>query len=444
MSGAEHQVSARVTGAGWVLALMGLTTLLASLLNSPLRPFLTLLAVAAFTPFFTALGLSASASGVKILEVTAEPSNTVAPEGEEVVVDVRVKSPILRVSRVSEASLTSDPGVDVTLREVRLLGDDCVKLSFKATGRLGKHYLGPLLLRLAVLGGVAMLETSLNIVAQIRVAPTSLRKAAHVTPPGTRYAGTTPAGVSGAGTEFLMVREYFPGDDTRRIDWKAFARTGRLAVKLFERESSQGAILGVAIHDGFFRGRPSAFEVLAREIASLASSLIKAGLWVRLAVSTEYGVIIGEKASTLSTISNVLQVLASVDWPKEPSRAVTANRVLGWLIREILRSTRATPSVVVMAILDIVDESDVMMLALLKRWVEAQGHEFIAIATPPPMLRIAGGDRDLSNISEARKALTQTQRLSRTYGVGVITTHSLSTALRKLTSIRAQLPLPAP
>ncbi len=437
MNSTEHQVSARVTSAGWILALVGLMSLLASFFNSPLRPFLTLLAVAAFTPFFTALGLSASASGVKHVEVTVEPSDAVVPEGSEVHVNVRVRSSVFRVGRVSRALLVADPGADVTLHEVRLLSDDYIELSFRVTGRLGKHSLGPLFLRLAVLGGVTVLETSLNVAAQVRVAPTSLRMAAHLAPPGARYVGTTPAGVSGAGTGFLMIREYFPGDDTRRIDWKAFARTGKLAIKLFEKESSQGVILGVAIHDGFFRGRPSAFEVLARELASLASSLIKAGLWVRLAVSTEYGVIIGEKASSPSTISNVFQVLASIEWPKEPSHAVTANRVLGWLIREVLYSTQASPSVIVVAVLDVVDESDLTMLALLKKWVKAQGHEFIVIATPPPVLRIAGGDRDLSNISEARKSVTQTRRLSQMYGVDIIATHSLNVALRKLVTARA-------
>ena len=434
MNSVEHQVSARVTGVGWALILVGLTSLLGALLDSPFRSFLTLLAVAAFTPFFTALGISVSTSGIKTAEVDTEPIDAVIPEGSVACVNVRVKSPILRVSRVSRAVLAADPGINVALRDVRLLGDDRIELLFGVTGRLGKHSLGPLFLRLAVLGGVVVLEGALNVTAQIRVAPTSLAMITHLTPPGIRYAGTMPAGVCGAGTEFLMVREYFPGDDTRRIDWKAYARTGRLAVKLFEREAAQGVILGVAIHDGFFHGKPSAFEVLAKEVTYLATSLIKAGLWVKLAISTEYGVLISEKASSLSTISNVLQTLASVEWPREPSRAVTANRVLGWLIREVLRSTRATPSMTIVTILDVVDESDLVMLALLKRWIEAQGHKFTAIAMPPPLLRVAGGDTDPSNLNEARKAVTQTLQLSRAYGVGILTTYSLSEVSRVITA----------
>jgi len=432
LSKVECQISAHVTGAGWVLMMIGLTSMLASFPTSPLRPFLTLLAVAAFTPFFTALGLSASASGIKPVEVTVEPLDAVIPEGGKARVSISVKSTVFRVCRVSEALLAVDVGADIVLREVESLSDDHIKLIFTVTGRLGKHSLGPLFLRLVVLGGVVVLETSLNVVTQVRVAPTSLRAVTRVTPPGTRYAGITPTRVSGAGTEFFMVREYVPGDDTRRIDWKAYARTGKLAVKLFEKEASQGVIIGVAIHDGFFLGRPSAFEVLAREVASLASSLIKAGLWVKLAMSTEYGVLISEKASTPSTLSRVFQVLASVEWPKEPSHAVTANRVLGWLVREVLYSTRAAHPVIVVAVLDVVNESDLVMLALLERGVKAQGHEFVALSMPPSLLRIAGGDTDPTNVTEARRSASQTLKLARSYGVNIPVTYSLSKALNNV------------
>ncbi len=40
----------------------------------------------------------------------------------------------------------------------------------------------------------------------------------------------------GIGMEFLMIREYEVGDEFRKIDWKATARTGKLMVKEFESE----------------------------------------------------------------------------------------------------------------------------------------------------------------------------------------------------------------
>lgn len=40
----------------------------------------------------------------------------------------------------------------------------------------------------------------------------------------------------GSSLEFMEHREYLPGDDLRRIDWNAYARSDRLTVKLFREE----------------------------------------------------------------------------------------------------------------------------------------------------------------------------------------------------------------
>jgi len=67
---------------------------------------------------------------------------------------------------------------------------------------------------------------------------------------GMRYALETPRAASaalaglqlgrqaGASLEFRDHRDYQPGDDLRRIDWNAFARSDRLTVKLYREEIS--------------------------------------------------------------------------------------------------------------------------------------------------------------------------------------------------------------
>ncbi|MCO4763241.1 MAG: DUF58 domain-containing protein [Myxococcales bacterium] len=40
----------------------------------------------------------------------------------------------------------------------------------------------------------------------------------------------------GGGVEFAEHRDYAPGDDLRRLDWRAYARNDRLSVKRFEQE----------------------------------------------------------------------------------------------------------------------------------------------------------------------------------------------------------------
>ena len=42
----------------------------------------------------------------------------------------------------------------------------------------------------------------------------------------------------GASTDFAEHRPYMPGDDTRRVDWKLFARTDRFYVKEFEADTN--------------------------------------------------------------------------------------------------------------------------------------------------------------------------------------------------------------
>ena len=49
----------------------------------------------------------------------------------------------------------------------------------------------------------------------------------------------------GAGEDFARHREYQQGDDTRRLDWKLFARTDRLYVREFEERSNLAAYLVV-------------------------------------------------------------------------------------------------------------------------------------------------------------------------------------------------------
>lgn len=51
------------------------------------------------------------------------------------------------------------------------------------------------------------------------------------------YSGRHVAKRRGGAGEFVDYREYSPGDDLRKLDWKALARTGRTYLKLFQDET---------------------------------------------------------------------------------------------------------------------------------------------------------------------------------------------------------------
>ena len=57
------------------------------------------------------------------------------------------------------------------------------------------------------------------------------------------YTGATTLKTPGQGMEFYALREYFPGDSFRSINWKAFARTGELIVN----EKTRDAVTDVFI-----------------------------------------------------------------------------------------------------------------------------------------------------------------------------------------------------
>lgn len=57
--------------------------------------------------------------------------------------------------------------------------------------------------------------------------------------------GVKPTRQRGEGTEFESLRDYVPGDDPRRIDWRATARRGRMVTRLHQHERNHTLIIAV-------------------------------------------------------------------------------------------------------------------------------------------------------------------------------------------------------
>src|SRR5690242_17881900 len=57
------------------------------------------------------------------------------------------------------------------------------------------------------------------------------------------YSGRHLSRQLGGSAEFVDFREYAPGDDLRRLDWKVLARTGRPYLRLYQDETNLSCTL---------------------------------------------------------------------------------------------------------------------------------------------------------------------------------------------------------
>jgi uncharacterized protein (DUF58 family) len=88
---------------------------------------------------------------------------------------------------------------------------------------------------------------------------------------GGRLEGARVSARTGAGIEFADWRPYAPGDNPREIDYRAFARLGKLYVRVRAREEASEVYVLVDATQSMSLGRPSKFVFARRVGAALAA-----------------------------------------------------------------------------------------------------------------------------------------------------------------------------
>lgn len=86
-----------------------------------------------------------------------------------------------------------------------------------------------------------------------------------------KLGGETTSNVRGDGGEFLGLREYHQGDSLRRIDWKAWARTGEPIVR--EYEEAPFPRYGLVLDTSLRESGPELFEEAVSVAASFVSTI---------------------------------------------------------------------------------------------------------------------------------------------------------------------------
>lgn len=105
----------------------------------------------------------------------------------------------------------------------------------------------------------------------------------------------------GAGDEFHSLRDLRPGDDLRRLAWKASARRDRLVIRENERPATRRVVLAItnAVQDP--SQEAPAFEAAIRRTASLARHFMDEGFAIGLA-SADGGVPVSADREQLTRI----------------------------------------------------------------------------------------------------------------------------------------------
>jgi uncharacterized protein (DUF58 family) len=143
-----------------------------------------------------------------------------------------------------------------------LPGGEKISLEYVVSGMRGLARWQTLSVRVTDTLGLFLREMELPCEGELLVVPTFERlEEIMIRPRRTRiFSGQVKARLGGAGIEFFGVREYYPGDERRFLNWKATARRDRPIVNEFEQERVADVIilLDAREHSDVIRPNPPA------------------------------------------------------------------------------------------------------------------------------------------------------------------------------------------
>ena len=177
----------------------------------------------------------------------------------------------------------------------------------------------------------------------------------------------------GVSVEFADYREYTPGDDLKRLDWRAYARSNRYYIKRYEEETNFRATLLVDASASMRYGRAAArgeggftkFGYAATLAASLAMLCLKQRDAVGLALFDDSERSWLRPSAAQSQLMKILDVLESA----RPDRTTD----LGLVLNKVAAQINARGLVIVVS--DLLCDLDALYQGLGR--VQRQGHDIL-------------------------------------------------------------------
>ncbi|MDM7275861.1 MAG: DUF58 domain-containing protein [Thermoprotei archaeon] len=217
---------------------------------------------------------------------------------------------------------------------------ECVKYRAELLARVGKHKIGPLKAVLRDLFGFFRgLELTLGDPVEVKVKPREDESLRRVLLEISRSVGLSRARRPGEGSEFYATRDYKPGDEVRRVYWKALAK-GRMAVKEFERESTLHTLFLILADKSMLYGPQlsTPLEHIARITVTIARHLASKGDYVGLLVVSNGKTLGGRLERGWKGYRRVADALSNIDYDsiigstENPESGISPEQLVGKLL----------------------------------------------------------------------------------------------------------------
>ncbi len=171
----------------------------------------------------------------------------------------------------------------------------------------------------------------------------------------------------GLSPEFADYREYAPGDDLKRLDWRAYARSNKFQIKRYEEESNLRAtiLLDASASMRYGRGPMNKWNYAATLAACIAALCVKQRDAAGLALFDDDQRVTLRPAATQAQLAKIIDSL----------ERTTPNRTteLGTVMSRIADQIRSRGLVIVIS--DLLTDLDSFYTALGR--MQHQGHEIL-------------------------------------------------------------------
>ena len=216
----------------------------------------------------------------------------------------------------------------------------------------------------------------------------------------------------GFSVEFAEHRQYRPGDETKNIDWRVYARTNKYYVKQFEEETNLRAVIAIdssASMKYSSKGNISKFEYAIYLAAALGTLMVKQRDAVGLAMYDTDIVKYLPPKSKPSYIGEILKTLASTT----PSNQTETSKALDMLAERIKRRGL----VIIMS--DFLDNSESVINAL--KHFRHRNHEVLAfqILDPREIDFKLGQSATFKDLESGEEMVTQPYHIQSSYSSAV-------------------------